>query len=333
MSFSLLASLPTLAPLLADAEIRFVDIGGRGEAMPQLRPFAPVAHYYSCEPDAAEAERLRHALPSDAGWRSVAVIGEAIASTNGWATLNLTKKAGMSSLLEPDRSVTDRYFASRAFDIMSTAKVPALTLADAARRYGFEDLCFIKLDTQGTELDILLSGDQLVKESVLGVYVEVSFHAFYKHQPLFADVDAYLRDSGLSLVGLYRTLSRRADHHADIYSRRTAVWAHCLYFREPEAILRGEPGERRRRDVLRLLMLTLAFKYFDLTFEVMATAARHQLFPDEQWQRVTAEVESSIREQSRRLLNKARRTHTDRGVVDPTDNLLGRMFRDNRYHD
>ena len=38
-----------------------------------------------------------------------------------------------------------------------------------------EEMDFIKLDTQGAELDILMGGEKLLDEKILGVQVEVEF--------------------------------------------------------------------------------------------------------------------------------------------------------------
>ena len=67
-----------LTPLLRDAGFKLVDIGGRGEALQQVLPLAPMAHYYVSEPDAAEAQRLREQVPLKHGWRGVTVFAEAI---------------------------------------------------------------------------------------------------------------------------------------------------------------------------------------------------------------------------------------------------------------
>ena len=51
---------------------------------------------------------------------------------------------------------------------------------------------FIKLDTQGSELDILHGAGSLL-DNCSGLQLEVMFSPLYEGQPLFADVDAYLR--------------------------------------------------------------------------------------------------------------------------------------------
>jgi hypothetical protein len=63
---------------------------------------------------------------------------------------------------------------------------------------GKPDVCFIKLDTQGSELSILQGGTDLLK-GCLGCEVEVEFTALYQGQPLFHEIDRYLREQGFVL--------------------------------------------------------------------------------------------------------------------------------------
>jgi FkbM family methyltransferase len=311
-----------LFDLLTAAEIRLVDIGGRGAAMPQLVPLAQVAHYYACEPDIHEAERLKVQLPQDEKWRSVTVMTEALASQEGDATLHLTQQPGMSSLLEPDLAVADRFCVGPKFYPASLATVPTITLDHAAVQYGFQDAAFLKLDTQGTELDILQSGPTVV-DSLVGVYVESLFHPFYKGQSLFSDVDVYLRARGFSLFGLFRTMLRRAGFRPDLYSRRVITWAHCLYFREPTTLL-GADRTVAARNITRQLGLALAFQHHDLAFELLAIAERESLFPAGAAQHVKQDVDVFINDQSSRLVRKARKEGGEQALV-------GRSSRDNRY--
>jgi len=255
-----------LLELLSGSGFKFVDIGARGGAMNELGLLLPYAHYFACEPDEQEAQTLLQMLEK-ANCQNATIISEAIASTEGNTTLHITKQPGLSSLLLPNEAVVKRFYRGGEYDVIERVSVPAITLDHAAERYGFRDACFIKVDTQGTEADILRSGTDLLLTSILGVYVEVEFHSFYKGQPLFADVDTYLRSLGFSLFDLHRSRIRRASYQSDLYSRRQVVWAHALYLKEPEVCLELS-NEIASKMLPRLLGIALAFEHYDLALEI-----------------------------------------------------------------
>lgn len=264
--------LPALRTLFEAARIQVVDLGARGTAYGPLTALAPFTHYVACEPDAPEAERIQRELTEQAHWRAVTVMTEAIAAERGSATLFITNEPGMSSLLEPDPLVAGKFYLARKFRVASTATVPTLPLDEAAARYGFEDAAFLKIDTQGTELEILQSGPRLLERAV-GVYTESLFHPIYKGQAVFSDVDSLLRREGFTLFTLNRTMLRRWGYRKSVYSKRMIAWAHALYFREPESLLAGAVDDVPRR-LLRLLAFALTFNHFDLAFETAALVRR-----------------------------------------------------------
>src|SRR5207248_2510884 len=79
-----------------------------------------------------------------------------------------------------------------------TSEIPVARLATWAHQAGVDRVDFIKLDTQGSELDIL-QGAGFLLDDCLGLQLEVMFSPLYEGQPLFADVDTYLRSRGFVL--------------------------------------------------------------------------------------------------------------------------------------
>ena len=318
-----LARFPVLAALFDRADLAFVDVGGRGSGLKNLLSLAPYASYFVSEPDTAEARRLAEVLPAEQSWRRVTVFAEALASRRGDATLRLTAKAGLSSLLEPDPEVTGRYFNGSKFTVERTETVPAIPLDDAAVQYGFADACFLKLDTQGTELDIMRSGPRLMSGPVLGVYLEANFQPFYKGQGVFADVDVYLRGQGLSLCSLNRTGLRRTGYRERVHSKRVITWAHCLYLREPLSL--GRRGdEAARRDLPRLLALAIAFQFYDHVFEILESCRAVGLLPPAEFAGLAHELD----ELSRHVTNRISRDASNRRDQDVRELLLSPTFRD-----
>lgn len=315
--------LPALTSLLNGAGLKLVDIGGRRSSVPELVTLAPFADYYVSEPDPAEAVHLAEHLTRDLSWRSVTVIAEAIGSQRGPATLYVTRQPGMSSLLEPDPQVTRRIYLNRRFEVVDTTTVPVLPLDEAAERYAFTDACFLKIDTQGTELDILRSGSRLVQHSVVGMYVECSFRPFYKGQPLFSDVDGHLRAQGFELFSLSRANLRRAGYHASHYSRRVTGWAHGLYFREPDTL--ASARDTKHHSLTQLLGLALAFQHYDLAIETVAALGGTGALDVTLVAALTADVTRAVERGTRHARHKAR----EQGIDDET--LLGSNFRDRKH--
>ena len=101
---------PVLTALFSSAGLKLVDVDGRGSAFPPFMILAPLADLFVVEPDRVETDRLEQQLPGQLAWRSITVLREAIAADRGEKRLFLTAAPGMSSLLEPDPSVTSRYY-------------------------------------------------------------------------------------------------------------------------------------------------------------------------------------------------------------------------------
>lgn len=312
--FSVL-DLPVLTALLREADLKFVDVGGRGSAFYPLLTLAPFAHYFVSEPDAPEAAALADRLPREAPWRAVTVLPEAIAGYRGTADLHVTAEPGMSSLLEPDPTVARRFVLASKFAPASRASVPVCPLDDAAARYGFADAVFLKADTQGTELDVLGSGPALV-DALLGVHTEAMFQPFYTGQAMFADIDSHLRARGFALFSLSRTALRRSGYRKGSYSKRAPAWAHCLYLREPETLL-STGGDLRRR-MAALLALAVAFQHFDLASEIVALIGRAQVLAGPDLSGLADEVERAADMSTRYVLQKAADEAVAEGLLAPT---------------
>ena len=61
---------------------------------------------------------------------------------------------------------------------------------------------FMKIDTEGAELDVLKGAKKHLNDSVVGVELEVSFNGFRKNNPLFNEIDSYLKEQGFDLFCL-----------------------------------------------------------------------------------------------------------------------------------
>lgn len=232
-----------LQRLFALANLSVLDIGARRGPLSEFQFFAPFARLILCEPDTKEALRLKETQKSQGQWRDVTVITDAIDELAERVTLNITREEGLSSLLQPDKKILSQFYSAdrrkkyslNDWEVIRRVEVPAITLDGAAQKYGFSDVSVLKVDTQGTELGILRSGNTIVLPSVVAVYVEAEFMALYTGQAVFGNVHDFLQQKGFRLVDIKRTYLRRVFPHRPIYSKRELAWAHGLYFREVNA--------------------------------------------------------------------------------------------------
>jgi FkbM family methyltransferase len=224
-----------------------VDVGARWGAAASWFRLKPLARLVGFEPDPDECARLNRGADAHETFVPVALGRE-----DGSATLHVTRTPACSSLYPPSAAMLDRYPSLRPWmspDRVTT--VPLARLASWAATAGVDRVDFIKLDTQGAELDILRGAGGLL-DGCLGVEAEVMFSPLYDGQPLFADVDAFLRSRGFTLWRL-DSLSHYTDRPSDVLAHTATthyehvpvhhpagdgrlVWANAIYFRDRDQV-------------------------------------------------------------------------------------------------
>jgi FkbM family methyltransferase len=116
------------------------------------------------------------------------------------ANFNITRYPGCCSLFRSDPKVIDLFSTIDAgtsggnFFIERTEPVKTVRLDDIAEL----TIDYIKLDVQGSELDIMRHGTGKLAGAVV-IECEVEFLPIYEGQPLFGDIQVFLRDHGFVL--------------------------------------------------------------------------------------------------------------------------------------
>ena len=145
-------------------------------------------------------------------------------------TLNVCSSPGMSSIFEPDLQLLSHFHGFAEWSQI-TEKIPLRThrLDDITE---VNDIDFLKLDVQGSELSILEHASEKLK-STLVIHVETLFVPFYKNQPLFGEIDSCLRQSGFLLHRFGPLVSRVFKPlvlNNDIYAGLSQVlWTDATY--------------------------------------------------------------------------------------------------------
>ncbi len=214
---------------LKKEKIICVDIGARwGIAEPWIH-FGDIVNIIGFEPDETECKKLNAQIREKD--MLIKYLPTALLDGKKDVTLNITKSPGCSSLLKPNRKILNQFPDFERFNIVNKIQLNTNSLDSVLEENRIENIDFIKVDTQGTELNILQGSEQVLSKDVFGIAVEVEFAQLYEDQPLFADVDEYLREKGFTLFDLNRHRWKRKNVPTNMPCRGQIIFGDALYFR------------------------------------------------------------------------------------------------------
>jgi FkbM family methyltransferase len=170
-------------------------------------------------------------------------------------TFHLTNASMTSSLYEPNTEYLRLFVGVEEITrVVRTFPIQTRRLDDIPQI----DAChYLKLDVQGAELDVLRGATRLLRDACF-VQAEVEFSPMYKGQPLFADVDAYMRQQGFGLYNIapaqcriMRPFPPRTEQGRRVLgnTNSVALWSEALYIPNLET-LHEQPPERLARTAI-----------------------------------------------------------------------------------
>lgn len=170
-----------------------IDVGARWGVASRWEAVQDAARMLCFDPDEEECARLNQASPPH-----VTYLPYGLAEQAGEQTLHVTAEPACSSLYPPRREIYENYASLAIIRPVDTMRVACRRLDDAIAEYDFGIVDAIKLDTQGSELPIL-KGGLTALASASFIEIEVEFNALYEGQPLFHQVDGFMREQGFVL--------------------------------------------------------------------------------------------------------------------------------------
>jgi FkbM family methyltransferase len=232
--------LPSIAAILPSLpRLRIVDVGAMWTG-PDADRYARLEKALPCEiigfePVAAEYHRLV-ALSRPHHRYFPYMIGD------GSARIFYECRAPFtSSLFEPDLAMAENFeHLAECFQIVRTHEVRTMRLDDIAE---IGDVDFLKVDVQGAEILVFQGALECLKTALI-VDVEVDFIPLYKNQPLFADVDSFLRARGFTLHHLQHyglTFKPTSVERDGVAAAQQTAWGDAVYVRDFPAFDALEP--------------------------------------------------------------------------------------------
>jgi FkbM family methyltransferase len=178
-----------------------IDVGAHeGETGRRLRETGWTGPIVSFEPVAASFERLSLAAEGDPAW---IVHHLALGRVAGTQRINLTTGTTFSSFLEPNATATElwpQWTETTADEEVDVARLDEV-LASAVGGF-MADRIFLKLDTQGFDLEVL-AGCAGILDRVVAIQSELSLQSIYEGAPTYLEALAAFRDAGFAVTGFY----------------------------------------------------------------------------------------------------------------------------------
>ena len=257
--------LKALSHLLEKQGITLIDIGAAGGAEPRWENIKQYLNYIGFEPD----ERSKSILADKATfYREHTLFDCAVEETNGSIPINLCRKPQLSSVYLPNQSLVKLFPDAERFDVLQTKSVKTRRLDD----FQFEAADFIKLDTQGNELNILKGGVATLRKT-LGIQIEVEFLPVYNAQPLFGDVIVFLADHGFEFIDFISLNRWERDAFNGLGQ---CMIGDALFLRTPEKFLEQCPVKKSVSSYLAILLLYRRFDLIDKTLLVLSADLRRE---------------------------------------------------------
>ena len=212
-----------------DFQISILDVGAALIERPPYQSLVDAgrARIFGFEPDQQACEQLNREYGNPHRFFPFFVGG------GGPAIFHETNWAPTGSLYEPNSRLLEKFQnLAEVVTPVATHAVNTTRLDDIA---DIGDIDFIKIDVQGSELVVFENASRALSSALL-IQTEVEFVELYKGQPMFADVDTFLRANGFqfhTMNGVSGRAFKPLIANGDVNSAfRQSLWADALYVRD-----------------------------------------------------------------------------------------------------
>ena len=278
-----------IAQRLRGSPIVIADVGAAFGTDPRWSPINQLVHFVTFEPDP------RSSLPDSEQTTNFAT---GLGAEPGRKTLHLTALPAASSVYEINHGYLDDFAVRDWLKNVGQSEIPIDTLDHCLESAGKTDLSFLKVDTEGSDLDILRGATSALDRSILGVEVEVTFAPRHRGAPFFADIDAFLRDHGFQLHTLEKEHWLRNNLTFGSNVNPQLIWGDAVYFLTYERLcerLAEQSSTEVTLTMTKLILLLLGYGFHDYAVDLIEKTQHDGFLNAELASGLRAAIRGSVR--------------------------------------
>lgn len=258
-----------------------IDVGASG-GVPRVWLQAKKAlKVIGFEPDSKAFEEFKKGKDS-----SQKFINVALHSLDTNITLYKTRKQECTSVFMPNYPFLKQFPDVKRYEVIDSSKVNARQLSrEFLVKEGISDVDFLKVDTQGSELYVLRGATELIDSFIFGINIEVEFAPLYQDQPLFNDVDTFLRSHGFQIFDIRRYYWKRNPGLHVGNAKGQLVFADALYFKTYESFVKGihyMDGVTKKAKTLKAISICLIYNKVDYALYLCEMATRDNILKQDE---------------------------------------------------
>ncbi|MBN2781757.1 MAG: FkbM family methyltransferase [Campylobacterales bacterium] len=242
---------------MKNIETVVIDAGARYGLHPTWKPFKGELSYHMFDPDTDETDRLKHKYFDDEG--RVFIYDQALSKTDGQEiVINYFLNKAMSSS-QKRNELTELFKHERKEQVsIESKKIYFGITIDTFCKNNHLNADFLKLDTEGSEYDILQGAKEQITNNVLGVRSEVTFDYVFEGMPLFSDLNSFMLENGFFLLNLdYNGKGDNQSEFVDPCSRfGVLTMSDAVWLKRYDLLMQSQS------DLMQKTIKTLKYAYF-----------------------------------------------------------------------
>lgn len=215
-----------LEPFLEGIKVNVIDIGARGGYHKRWEQLGDNGNLYLFEPDIKEYENLKNQYSNR---KNVYIFNNALSENGETLTLYIPNWPDSSSVFCHDQDFLSKTNFYNYYELKKTIEISSQKLDNILDN----EIDFIKIDAEGSELSILKGGTKII-QNCIGAELEVSFNSWAKGLPLFGDIDVFMKSKNFILSKIsepsnyhYLLSSKDLEAHGIVFS------TDVLYLKSP----------------------------------------------------------------------------------------------------